>query len=330
MNVLITGYAGFIGFHTTIKLLNDPNVDTIYCVDDLNDYYDVSLKIKRIKELKKNTFFKKIKEYKFNIKDNKKIIKHFYNKKIDVVINLAAQAGIRYSFINPSSYVNSNIIGFFNILELARINNIKKIVYASTSSSYGNQTKKPYKENYMNNTPLQIYAATKISNELMAYSYSHLYKISCIGLRFFTVYGPWGRPDMAIFKFTDNLFNNKKINLYGKGKMLRDFTYIDDIVSGIIKCVKKKNIKYKDQHNKYFNIYNIGCGKPVEINTILDCISNNLGKKFKINYQKKHSAEMDQTHCSIDKFKKEFNYKPNTKIEDGIFKFITWYNTYNK
>lgn len=329
MNILITGYAGFIGFHTTMRLLNDPSIKIIYGIDNLNDYYDISLKKNRINELKKNKFFKKLKEFKFNIKDMRKMELNFNNIKIDAIINLAAQAGIRYSFVNPKSYVDSNIIGFFNILELAKLNNIKKIIYASTSSSYGNQNKTPYKENYMNNTPLQIYAATKITNELMAYSYSHLYKINCIGLRFFTVYGPWGRPDMGIYKFTKSLFSKDKINLFGSGKMLRDCTYIDDVVEGIYKILKKKKLSFPDKLNRYNSIYNLGYGKPVKVHKILSYLEKIIGVKSKIINSKKHDSEMSKTHCSITKFKKEFNYKPKVSINKGLSKFVEWYSSYN-
>ena len=324
MNILLTGYAGFIGFHLTLSLIKDKSIKNIYGLDNLNKYYDINLKKNRLKLLRIADSQNKLIEFNFDIKNHKKLNNTFKNIKIDAVINLAAQAGVRYSFINPKSYIDTNIVGFFNILELVKNKKILKLIFASTSSSYGSQSITPYKEDLMNNTPLQLYAATKISNEVMAHSYSHLYGFKSIGLRFFTVYGPYGRPDMAIYKFTDAIYKNKKIDLYGSGKMLRDCTYVDDIVIGIIKTLKNKTTSRDYNHN----IYNIGYGKPVTVKTILKEIEKNTNKKANIRIIPKHNSEMDTTYCSNIKFNKKFNFKAKTDINEGLKKFNDWYKSY--
>ena len=324
MNILLTGYAGFIGFHLTLSLIKDKSIKNIYGLDNLNKYYDINLKKNRLKLLRIADSQNKLIEFNFDIKNHKKLNNTFKNIKIDAVINLAAQAGVRYSFINPKSYIDTNIVGFFNILELVKNKKILKLIFASTSSSYGSQSITPYREDLMNNTPLQLYAATKISNEVMAHSYSHLYGFKSIGLRFFTVYGPYGRPDMAIYKFTDAIYKNKKIDLYGSGKMLRDCTYVDDIVIGIIKTLKNKTTSRDYNHN----IYNIGYGKPVTVKTILKEIEKNTNKKANIRITPKHNSEMDKTYCSTIKFNKKFNFKAKTNINEGLKKFNDWYKSY--
>ena len=324
MNILLTGYAGFIGFHLTLSLIKDKSIKNIYGLDNLNKYYDINLKKNRLKLLRIADSQNKLIEFNFDIKNDKKLKNSFKNIKIDAVINLAAQAGVRYSFINPKSYIDTNIVGFFNILELVKNKKILKLIFASTSSSYGSQSITPYKEDLMNNTPLQLYAATKISNEVMAHSYSHLYGFKSIGLRFFTVYGPYGRPDMAIYKFTDAIYKNKKIDLYGSGKMLRDCTYVDDIVIGIIKTLKNKTTSRDYNHN----IYNIGYGNPVTVKTILKEIEKNTNKKANIRIIPKHNSEMDKTYCSTIKFNKKFNFKAKTDINVGLKKFNDWYKSY--
>ena len=330
MNILVTGYAGFIGSQLIKKLLIDPKIKKIYGVDNFNSYYEKSLKNNRVKDLRLNDLNKKLIEFNFDISNSNKINSTFKKINLDAVIHLAAQAGIRYSFTNPQSYIKSNIIGFFNILELIKINKIPKLIFASTSSAYGNQIKTPFKENYMNNSPLQLYAATKISNEVMAHSYSHLYGFTSIGLRFFTVYGPWGRPDMAIYKFTDLIHNKKNIELYGAGKMLRDCTYIDDIVLGIIKTLKKKSSNFANSKKINHSIFNIGYGKPISVKIILKKIENNIGKKAIITLFPKHNSEMKKTYCSTKKFNKVFNFSPKINIDDGLKKFNEWYNSYYK
>ena len=324
MNILLTGYAGFIGFHLTLSLIKDKSIKNIYGLDNLNKYYDINLKKNRLKLLRIADSQNKLIEFNFDIKNHKKLNNTFKNIKIDAVINLAAQAGVRYSFINPKSYIDTNIVGFFNILELVKNKKILKLIFASTSSSYGSQSITPYREDLMNNTPLQLYAATKISNEVMAHSYSHLYGFKSIGLRFFTVYGPYGRPDMAIYKFTDAIYKNKKIDLYGSGKMLRDCTYVDDIVIGIIKTLKNKTTSRDYNHN----IYNIGYGNPVTVKTILKEIEKNTNKKANIRIIPKHNSEMDKTYCSTIKFNKKFNFKAKTDINVGLKKFNDWYKSY--
>lgn len=324
MNILLTGYAGFIGFHLTLSLIKDKSIKNIYGLDNLNKYYDINLKKNRLKLLRIADSQNKLIEFNFDIKNHKKLNNTFKNIKIDAVINLAAQAGVRYSFINPKSYIDTNIVGFFNILELVKNKKILKLIFASTSSSYGSQSITPYREDLMNNTPLQLYAATKISNEVMAHSYSHLYGFKSIGLRFFTVYGPYGRPDMAIYKFTDAIYKNKKIDLYGSGKMLRDCTYVDDIVIGIIKTLKNKTTSRDYNHN----IYNIGYGNPVTVKTILKEIEKNTNKKANIRIIPKHNSEMDKTYCSTIKFNKKFNFKAKTDINEGLKKFNDWYKSY--
>ena len=324
MNILLTGYAGFIGFHLTLSLIKDKSIKNIYGLDNLNKYYDINLKKNRLKLLRIADSQNKLIEFNFDIKNYKKLNNTFKKIKIDVVINLAAQAGVRYSFINPKSYIDTNIVGFFNILELVKNKKILKLIFASTSSSYGSQSITPYKEDLMNNTPLQLYAATKISNEVMAHSYSHLYGFKSIGLRFFTVYGPYGRPDMAIYKFTDAIYKNKKIDLYGSGKMLRDCTYVDDIVIGIIKTLKNKTTSRNYNHN----IYNIGYGNPVTVKTILKEIEKNTNKKANIRIIPKHNSEMDKTYCSTIKFNNKYNFKAKTDINEGLKKFNDWYKSY--
>jgi len=254
MNILITGSSGFIGFHLT-KLLLEKNYNVLG-IDNHNSYYDKKLKIDRNKILLK---YKNFKFFKVNIKKKNIIKKIFKKNKISCVVNLAAQAGVRYSLENPQSYIDNNILGFFNILESVKENKIKKFIYASTSSIYGLQKKFPIKENFNTNDPIQLYAATKKSNEVIANSYGHLYGINNIGLRFFTVYGPWGRPDMALFKFTKNIIDGKKINLFNRGKHIRDFTYVDDIVEAILKIIRSKKKK------KISEIYNIGSKNKVTL-----------------------------------------------------------------
>ena len=269
-NYLITGSAGFIGFHLSKKLLSEGF--NVLGVDNLNNYYDQRIKQDR------NKILKKYKNYKFNkidIKDYKKLDRIFRKNSIHGVVNLAAQAGVRYSLKNPRSYIENNINGFFNILELSKKYRIKKFIYASTSSIYGLQKKFPLKENFNTDNPIQLYAATKKSNELMATSYSHLYKMDTVGLRFFTVYGPWGRPDMALFKFTKNIIKGKPIEVFNKGNHERDFTYVDDIVNGIFNIIINKKSKSGAK------IFNIGNGKKIKLLKYIQLIEKNLNRKSK-------------------------------------------------
>tara|TARA_E500000178_G_scaffold17801_1_gene16880 strand:- start:121 stop:1107 length:987 start_codon:yes stop_codon:yes gene_type:complete len=326
MNILITGYAGFIGFHLTKKLISYKYIKKIYCIDNFNDYYDIKLKNDRHKLILKLDNLNKCKYYKINIQNKNLLFKEFNKKKIDFLFHFAAQAGINYSLSNPDSYLNSNLIGFFNILELVKKNKIKNLIYASTSSVYGNNNGFKLKENYLDNKPLQFYSATKIANEAMAFAYSNLYKFNAVGLRLFTVYGPWGRPDMAIFKFTQDILNKKIINLYKvkSNYVNRDFTYINDVVHCITLIIEKM------RKERIVDIFNIGNGKPESIQFVLKCIEKNLKIKSKINIKKLGSAEMNITNCDISKFQKKFNYKPDTKIEFGVQKFIEWFKVYKK
>lgn len=315
--ILITGCAGFIGYHLTKRLLNN---NIIIGIDNLNDYYDINLKKTRLNNTKHENF----KFIKCDI-SNKKELDNIFNKyKINKVINLAAQAGVRYSIENPDTYINSNIIGFYNILENIKKHKIDHLIYASSSSVYGNN-KIPFKENDTTDNPISLYAATKKTNEILAQTYSNLYNIKCTGLRFFTVYGPFGRPDMAYFNFTKKIINKEKIKLYNNGESLRDFTYIDDILEGITKVLD----------NKVTKIYNIGSSNPIKlldfVNTLKQTlINNNLIEDYNLNIEllPKQLGDVDNTHADIKELKNDFNYKPNTNIKDGLDKFIKWYKEY--
>ena len=317
--IIITGSAGFIGFHLSLKLLKKGY--QVIGIDNLNNYYDVKLKKDRNKILKeyKNYIFKKI-----DIKNLNELKRIFKNKKIYCVIHLAAQAGVRYSLVNPKSYIDNNILGFFNVLDTLRKNNVKKFIYASTSSIYGLQKKFPLKEKFNTDNPIQLYAATKKSNEVMAASYSHLYKISTIGLRFFTVYGPWGRPDMALFKFTKNILRGKPIDIFNKGQHVRDFTYVEDIVKGIFKIIINKKISLGSR------IYNIGNGKKISLMKYIELIEKNLMKKSKRRYLSLQKGDVIKTHSDTRLLKKDYNYYPSTSVENGVQKFIEWYIPYFK
>ena len=318
-NYLITGSAGFIGFHLSKKLLSEGF--NVLGVDNLNNYYDQKIKQDR------NKILKKYKNYKFNkidIKDYKKLDRIFKKNSIQGVVNLAAQAGVRYSLKNPRSYIENNINGFFNILELSKKYKIKKFVYASTSSIYGLQKKFPLKENFNTDNPIQLYAATKKSNELMATSYSHLYKMDTVGLRFFTVYGPWGRPDMALFKFTKNIIEGKPIEVFNKGKHVRDFTYVDDIIDGIFKILISKKSKFGAK------IFNIGNGKKIRLLKYIQLIEKNLNQKSKKKFLPLQKGDVIKTHSDTKLIKKHYNYQSKTEVSQGVKKFIEWYISYFK
>ena len=316
MNILITGCGGFIGYHLSKKLILDEN-NFIIGLDNLNNYYSTKLKKNRIKNLKKKNFiFKKIDIT--NINSLKKLFKKY---KFDYVINLAAQAGVRYSIENPRNYLENNIVGFFNILELCKEFNIKHLVYASTSSVYGDSKKFPLSENLNTDQPLSFYAATKKCNEIMAFNYSNLYKFQATGLRFFTVYGPFGRPDMALFKFVNSIINNKKIDLYNYGNHYRDFTYVDDVVDAISKVIFKKR-------KEYHEIYNVGNGNPKSLKEYLLFIEKYLNIKAKTRKLKKQIGDVEKNHASLKKIKSFITYKPKTDIKDGIYYFIDWFKKY--
>ena len=343
MNILVTGSAGFIGFHLTRKLLEINH--KVICVDSLNQYYDVNLKKDRlavlgisIAENKKkflSNIFSDIIFYKTDVSEKQEIQNIFKNHHIDAVCHLAAQAGVRYSIENPDAYIKSNIIGFQNIIDCCKKFKINNFSYASSSSVYGANEKLPFDEKDRVDTPISLYAATKKSNELVAHTYSHLYGISTTGLRFFTVYGPWGRPDMALFLFVKALINNQPIDVFNNGEMLRDFTYIDDIVEGIIRVIENpaKSPQAKSEINLTkapYKIYNIGNNNPVNLMSFINAIEDSLNKKFKINYMPIQLGDVPKTYANVDLMREELNYKPNTPIREGINKFVSWYLKYYK
>lgn len=316
--ILITGCAGFIGYHLAKSLLNKDN--SVIGIDNLNNYYDVHLKENRLEQLK---VFNNFQFVKADIADEKAVNLLFAENKFDIVVNLAAQAGVRYSIDNPRSYISSNIIGFFNILETCRYNPVKHLVFASSSSVYGNQNKIPFTVIDNVDHPISLYAATKKSDELMAFTYAHLYKIPLTGLRFFTVYGPWGRPDMAYFSFTNKIYADESIKIFNNGDMLRDFTYIDDIVHGI-ELVIDKAPKGEDP----YKIYNIGNNKPERLMYFIETLENAIGKKAKKEFLPMQPGDVYQTYADISELEKDFGFKPKTSIEDGLKKFADWYKEY--
>lgn len=328
---LVTGAAGFIGYHLAKRLLDEGK--NVIGIDNLNDYYDVNLKLHRLSFIDKNSGFKFIK---MDISNKVDLENLFSNHQIDYVINLAAQAGVRYSIENPDTYINSNVIGFYNILEMCRHYPVKHLVYASSSSVYGANTKVPFEESDFVDNPVSLYAATKKSNELMAYTYSHLYNIPSTGLRFFTVYGPMGRPDMAYFSFTDKYFKNETIKIFNNGDfdndMYRDFTYIDDIIEGVHRIIHKPSTD-KVKHR----VLNIGNNNPeklmVFIRTLEECLSTSLNRniEFKKIFEPIKPGDVHKTYASIDRLNSLIDFRPNTYIKEGLQKFASWYvKYYNK
>jgi UDP-glucuronate 4-epimerase len=317
MIVCVTGAAGFIGYHLCLNLLK--NKFKVLGIDNLNSYYDLKLKKNRISALKKEKNFKFVK-----IDINKKELKSLLKKnKINIIINLAAQAGVRYSIKNPKVYFESNIKGFFNILEMSKDLKIKHLIFASTSSVYGDNKKFPLKEDYNTDNPLSFYAASKKTNEVMAYSYSNIYKLPITGLRFFTVYGPFGRPDMSLYLFTKNILEGKKIKLFNSGKHERDFTYVDDIVSGIIRAIKNP-----PKEDIPFRIFNLGSDSPRKLLDYIKLIEKNILKKAKKENLPLQKGDVIKTHASITKASKELKYKPKVSVEIGISRFIKWFKKY--
>ncbi len=317
MNIIITGSSGFIGFHACLKLLKGKH--KIFGIDNLNPYYDVDLKKSRLEILKKYKQFTFIKS---DI-ENKNLIKKFNNKKIDMIINLAAQAGVRHSLKDPYTYINSNLLGHVNMLELAKKNKVKKFIYASSSSVYGGNKKLPFSIKERVDNPVSIYAASKKSAELISESYSHLFDIQCIGLRFFTVYGPWGRPDMATFIFTKKIIERKKIEVFNNGNMKRDFTYIEDIISGIHGAILlKKKFKHR--------IYNLGNNKPEVLSKFISLIEKTIGIKAKQKFLPIQPGDVKETFAEISESTKDLKFIPKTNIYEGIPKFIEWYKSYYK
>ena len=332
--IVITGSAGFIGASLCIKLLE--RGDNIIGIDNHNDYYDPKIKEARIERLAKYSNYQ---HYRIDLKDEENLSKIFKDHKPQKVVNLAAQAGVRYSMENPLAYINSNIVGFAHILENCRLHKIKHLVYASTSSVYGANTKMPFSEHHSVNHPLSVYAASKKSNELMAHSYSYLYQLPTTGLRFFTVYGPWGRPDMALFKFTKAILEEKPIDVFNYGKHTRDFTYIDDIVEGVIKTLDNPAIGNVDWNSDQpdpatskapWRIYNIGNSKPVQLMDYIDALEKTLGKKAKINFLSLQPGDVPDTYANTNNLNEKFNYKPSTSVVEGVSSFVTWYKDYYK
>ena len=326
--ILITGIAGFIGFHLAKKLSESYYVIGL---DNLNSYYDINLKIDRLKELgihldNENSFIKssifEIDFYKIDLNNQKSLLNLLNNNKIDYVIHLAAQAGVRYSLINPKTYIENNIDAFYNLLESMNSASIKNLIYASSSSVYGSNKKMPFEESDITDNQVSLYAATKKTNEILAQSYSNLYGFNCVGLRFFTVYGPFGRPDMAYFKFSDMLMKDQEIQLYNYGNQTRDYTYIDDITNGIQLILEKSGSKVLRP------IYNIGSGKPVELEKLINELEFNFNKKFKFKKVEHQKGDVKNTLASIDQIKEDFGFSIKSDFVDGIKEFSNWYKKY--
>ena len=324
--ILITGAAGFIGFHLAFALLS--RGDVVVGVDNLNAYYDPELKLARLKEIDNHPNSDLFTFLKIDIADRDAMNALFDDYKFDLVVNLAAQAGVRYSLENPHTYIDSNISGFVNILEGCRKSKVKHLVYASSSSVYGMNTKQPFSTEDSVDYPVSLYAATKRSNEMMAYTYSHLFDIPMTGLRFFTVYGPYGRPDMAYFKFTKAILNREPIDVYNKGEMKRDFTYIDDIVEGVIRVLDKVP---RNQSNKKslttapHKLYNIGNNSPVTLESFISTIEEACGVVAKKNLLPMQAGDVPVTYADIDNLIAEVGFKPKTPINVGLNKFVDWY-----
>ncbi len=334
MKVLITGTAGFIGSRLAQRLLD--RGEEVIGVDNLNDYYDVSLKEARLARIKDHPGFTDVR---INIEDRPAMEALFTKHKPNTVVNLAAQAGVRYSLENPHSYVESNIVGFMNILEGCRYNGIEHLVYASSSSVYGANTNMPFSIHNNVDHPLSMYAATKKANELMAHTYSHLYDLPTTGLRFFTVYGPWGRPDMALFMFTKNILAGKPIDVFNYGKHRRDFTYIDDIVEGVIRTldnVAQPNPNWTGDTPDPgtglapYRLYNIGNNSPVELMHYIKTLEDCLGKKAEMNMLPLQPGDVPDTYADVQDLVTDMDYKPNTSVEEGIANFVDWYREFYK
>ena len=336
MKILVTGAAGFIGYHLVKNLIGDDH--EIIGLDNINNYYNIDLKFDRLKGLgidKNNAaefhcssvsnLHKNFKFIRMNLEDRENLPELFKNHKFDVVCNLAAQAGVRYSIENPETYIDSNILGFLNILECCRNHNIKKLIYASSSSVYGDNEIIPFKETNNTDKPISLYAASKKSNELMAYTYSHLFKFETIGLRFFSVYGSWGRPDMAYYLFANAIVNDSPINVYNSGDLYRDFTHIDDVVIGI------KSVLFSDSSKKnIYDLFNIGNNKPVVLSEFIVTIEKYLGKKAIKKMVTMQDGDVKKTWANISKIKKYYNFENNVSIDKGIEEFINWYKVYHK
>lgn len=332
--VFITGIAGFIGYHLAEKLI-EKNIKVVG-IDNINDYYTVQLKYDRLKELGINQEFasnfdqkvlsskyeEKMIFYRMNLEDKESLAQLFKEYSFDAVVNMAAQAGVRYSIENPDAYGQSNLVGFLNILECCRNYNVKKLLYASSSSIYGNSSEVPFSTDQNVDHPISLYAATKKANELMAHAYSHLYDFQTIGLRFFTVYGPWGRPDMAMFLFTDAILNHQPLKVFNHGDLSRDFTYIDDIIQGIDKILENKNT------NEKYQLYNIGNSKPVQLMDFIKEIEKSTGEKAILEMYPMQAGDVNQTWADVQELKDKFGYNPHYPVDKGVYNFVQWYRKY--
>ena len=338
MKILVTGAAGFIGYHLCKKLIAQNH--SVIGLDNINDYYDQDLKVNRLlslgmskksvvieKHLSKSTKHPNFIFIRASLEDMETMEDLFKNEGFDVVCNLAAQAGVRYSLENPSAYVQSNVVGFLNILECCRNHEIKHLVYASSSSVYGLNESVPFKVSDRVDTPISLYAATKRSNELMAHTYSHLYKLPTTGLRFFTVYGPWGRPDMAMFLFVDAIIKGEKIKVFNNGNMQRDFTYVDDIVGGLAEIINGGSNK-RDLNNEIYKIYNIGNNASVKLMDFITAIESELGVTAKKDMLPIQPGDVERTWADVKELINDYGYQPNTPVEFGVKQFINWYKEY--
>lgn len=330
--ILVTGAAGFIGSNLSGRFLKEGN--EVVGLDNLNDYYDVNLKKKRLERLEAEESFRFVR---MNLEDRDAMARLFDEEKFDIVVNLAAQAGVRYSLENPYAYIDSNISGFINVLEGCRHSKVGHLLYASSSSVYGANTKMPFSVHHNIDHPVSLYAASKKANELMAHTYSHLYRLPTTGLRFFTVYGPWGRPDMALFLFTRAILEGRPIDVFNHGKMRRDFTYIDDIVEGVFRISGKIPAPNPDWNGDSpdpatssapYKIYNIGNNNPVELMGFIEAIEKALGKKAEKNFLPLQAGDVPATYADVDNLIKDVGFKPSTPIEEGVARFVDWYREY--
>jgi len=330
--VLVTGAAGFIGYHLAKRLLSEGH--QVVGLDNMNPYYDVALKEARLEDLKKE---RKFNFFEIDLADRHQLEGLFVQQKFDVVVNLAAQAGVRYSLENPYAYVDSNLVGFINLLECCRHNAIKHLVFASSSSVYGANTRMPFSVHHNVDHPVSLYAATKKANELMAHTYSHLFQLPCTGLRFFTVYGPWGRPDMALFLFTRAILEDKPIKVFNHGKMKRDFTYIDDIIEGVVRVMGRlpqANPNWSGDtpdpgtSAAPYKVYNIGNNNPVELTKFIEVIEDVLGKKAKKELMDIQPGDVAATYADVDDLMQDVGFKPATPIEVGVAGFVKWFKDF--
>ena len=329
MHVMITGAAGFIGSNLSLRLIE--RGDTVTGIDNLNDYYDVSLKEARLARLMPRERFEFIKA---DISDQREIQTLFSGRHFDAVVNLAAQAGVRYSIENPAAYIDANLVGFGHILEGCRHSGVGHLVYASSSSVYGSNTKLPFSEKDNVDHPISLYAASKKANELMAHAYAHLYKMPTTGLRFFTVYGPWGRPDMALFKFTRGILENEPIPVFNRGEMVRDFTYVDDIVEGVVRVIDRP-AERSDGANEPdrsasapWRIFNIGNSHRVPLMDYIQALEKALGKKATLDLLPMQDGDVPATEADVTALESDFGYRPKVKVEEGIQRFVDWYRSY--